>query len=139
MSRVKIEIKNRTINKYWLIISLLLGLNTIYQIFDQRDFIKNAEHTVGVVTEILVEEDSDGYNSYWPVVKFTAEDNKTYEFKSNVVNKNYFEGDDIPVIYLKSDVSSAIIWSDGAIWSRVYALIFLTSLSLLCGLGILKL
>jgi hypothetical protein len=137
--RIKIEIRNRKINKIWLLIFAILAFITIYQIFDQRDFIKNAEHTVGIVTKILVTEDSDGYESYWPIIEFTAQDNKNYQFKSNVVNTHYSVGDDIPVMYLKGDVSSAIMWSDGAIWSRVYALLFLASIAFFSGLGILKL
>ena len=135
---LKIQIKNRKTNRVWLLIFALLGLTTIYQIFDQRDFIKNSEHTVGVVLKILVKENSDGDESYRPIVEFTAQDKKSYIFISNVANTHYQAGDDIPVMYLKGDISSAIIWSDAAIWSRVYALLFLTSIALLSGLGILK-
>jgi hypothetical protein len=135
---IKIQFKNRKINKVMLSICVLLTLITIYQALDQRRFIQSAEYTVGVVTKVIVEENSDGDETYWPIVKFTAQDTKVYEFKSNVINTDYGEGADIPVLYQKGDEANAIIWSDAAIWSRVYALLFLVCITIFYGIGIFK-
>ncbi len=123
------------IEKIPLLFFFIIGNITIYHALEQRDFVKNAEYTTGMVIDIAVVDGARG-KSYFPIVEFIMLDNKSYQFKTNIVNPGYQVGDQVGVRYLKGDLYSAAIWHHAAVWNRVYFLSFLTVISLFIGLGL---
>ncbi len=123
------------IKKIPLLFFVLIGSITAYHAIEQRNFVQNVEYTIGVVIDISEEEHARGV-SYYPIIEFVAQNNKSYQFKANIVNKGHRIGDDVGVGYLKDDISTAIIWEYAAIWSRVYVLSFLTAISFFTGIGL---
>ena len=128
----RIEIK---ISKFPMFLFVLIGSITIYHVLEQRNFVENAEYTVGVVIDISIEEHARG-KSYFPIIEFVAQDEKVYTFKSNIVNQGYSVGDEIGVKYFQDDIRNALIWHYDAVWSRAYFLSLLTVICFITGLGL---
>jgi hypothetical protein len=104
------------VEKVWLYIGIVFSLITIYQYMDRHLFIKNSTFTLGKVIRVVITENNEGDNVYWPVIRFLLENNSPYIFKSNLSNDNLYIGDEVPVLYLEDEPLTARIASFEAIW-----------------------
>ena len=72
-------------------------------------FVRTAEHATGTVVDVSREVDSDGDESFYPIVRFTTADGKEFQFKSNSGSNpaSHSTGDEVDVLYDPDDPDDA--------------------------------
>jgi len=102
-----------------------IGMIILLVLMNKFYFLIRSEHAKGEIVDTYVRRTSGKYaGSYFhPRVKFTA-DNNDITF-TGVANLNYKLGDKVDVVYLKSDITNARVFSLTGFWipGFIYALI----------------
>jgi hypothetical protein len=98
-------------------IGFLILAGALFWFCNSRNFLAQAQHTPGVVVD-LVESEGNDSTVYHPVVGFKTLDGEKHTFTSSVGSNppSYEEGEQVEVLYLPGEPKSARINSFFSLW-----------------------
>ena len=118
-------------------LSLLVGCFFLYK--STHDFIKRSVQTSGEVTDYKIETDSDGSETYYPIVQFKTSQGELIEFTSRYGGKPpaFSTGEVVSVLYDPTAPEKARINTFFSLWLGAMIVGGLGIIFTLVGLGMI--